>query len=263
MLSSISEQWRAVIDKGLQRPRSFAYILEHHPVRPEEGRPGFGATTELYFALEIGFAYPDHEMVLAFARRSFDLASRGVQEAAGQQAVDEDDRFKARRCKCCTASMLGLGALDRSLLSGAAEDLLVAMEEGMVETGWDGCAQSECLEAATLFLLAGEVQQANQLLSNKKRFSHHLPWKNGLEAIAPVVGRGIGGLRPGTSELAPFEALFQQFRPHGQPDWLYDSSVSTNILRLEICLMRYLYVTHPGEPIVWTQVLDQVGDDSV
>jgi len=112
-------------------------------------------------------------------------------------------------------------------------------------------------------LLAGEVQQANRLLTNKKRFNHHLPWKKGLEAIAPVVGRGIGGLQPGTGEVEPFEALFQQFRPHGQPDWLFDSSVSTNILRLEICLMRYLYVTHPGEPIVWLRVLEQIGNDSV
>ncbi|WP_029922267.1 hypothetical protein [Nevskia soli] len=260
---SIREQWCAEADKGLKSPEGYAYVLEHYPVRLEEGRPGFAAYVELGTALEIGFAYPDHEMVRAYARRSFEYASHGVQEPVGQQTVDERDRFEARQCKCYAAAMLGLAPLDTSLLIGAAEDLLIWMEDGMVETGWDGCAQSECLEAASLFLLAAEVQKASGLLSSKRRFSHHLPWKKGLEAIAPVVERGAGGFLPGTSEVAPFEALFQQLRPFRQPDWLHDKTVSVNILRLEICLLRYLYVTHPGEPIVWNRVLEQVGDDAV
>lgn len=262
MLPSIREQWRAEADKALRSPKGYAYVLEHHPVRLEEVRPGFRACTQLGEALELGFAYPEHELVRAYARRSFEYASRGVQAPVGQQAVDERDRFEARQCKCYSASMLGLAPLDASLLRGAAEDLLVYME-GMIETGWDGCAQSDCLEAATMYLLAGEVQRASRLLSGKRRFSHHLPWKKGLEAIAPVVERGAGGLRPGTAEVAPFEALFQQLRPFRRPDWMADKTISTNILRLEICLIRYLYVTHPGEPLVWRRVLEQMGDDAV
>lgn len=261
MSSPIVEQWRSWVESGLKGPKGFAYIIEHHPIELEARQPGLRADGALRYAIEIAFAYPDHPLILAFAKRSYELASWGVQvtKVAHYDSL-EGDRYEARRCKSYTGSMLGLAGLDRQLLRGAAEDLLLYIESGPSEGGWHSGVQSECLEAATLFLLAGEIERAKALLS-MKRFKQFKPWQQGLMELAVALG---SGKQVRISDVPYFEELFQQFRPREEPEWMKGYSlVSSHTLRLEFCLLRYLHVTHPHEPIVWTRVFEQIGGDLI
>lgn len=264
MSSSIVEQWRAWVESGLKGPKGFEYVIEHHPVKLEGRQPGLRAETQLNNALEIAFAYPDHPLIRAFARRSYELADWGAQiTVVPSYDILEHDRYEARRCKSYTGSMLGLADLDRQLLSGAAEDLLVYMNSGGSESRWDANTQAECLGAVTLFLLAGDTEKAKATLSNKKGFKRHGIWRQGLKEIVALLSKE-GGRPMRTSDVPQFEALFQQLRPREAPEWLSASpTISVNSLRLEICLMRYMYVTHRNEPIVWKRVFEQVGNDAV
>ena len=239
----IAEQWRAWVEPGMKGPEGYAYILEHHPVKLEGRNPGGHADTELHYALQIAFAYPEHPFVLAFAKRAYELACWGVQvTVVPHYDILEGDRYEARYCKSFTGSMLGLADLDRQLLSGAAEDLLAYMTIAGSEYGWDAATQAECLEVATLFLLAGEIERAKGVLSNKKGFRKHRVWQQGLKDIVTALDRE-GGRPIRISDVPNFEVLFQQLRPRAVPEWLKASPViSTDTLRLELCLLRYLYV---------------------
>lgn len=266
MSARVAEQWRTFIDHGMHGPKGFAYILEHRPVVLEGRQPGVRSETQLCTALEIGFAYPDHPMILAFARRSFELADFALREMEGLDVVGakrEHDRCCARRCRSYSTSMLGLGDLDLQLLRGAAEDLQLFIYGGMSESGWDAGAQSESLEAAGLFLLAGQFDQAMEVLSNRKGFRRLKPWHQGLKELAEALSGGSWPVQPRLSDVPQFEELFQQMRPLEEPDWLKgNSTVRPFVQRLELSLMRYLYLTHPNEPISWRRVFEQVAYDS-
>ena len=266
MSTSVVDQWRAFVSGGMRGPKGYAYILEHRPVILEGRGRGSAADTELCTAIQIGLAYPGHPMVAAFARRSLELADWALQDMEGLNVVSaerENERYHARFCRSCSASMVGVADLDRRLLAGAAADLLLFMQGGMQESGWDSASQSLCLEAATLFLLAGEIGQANELLSGKRKFKYFKPWRQGLMQMVAALAEG--GPRPVRFSDAPqFEELFQQLRPFQEPDWFERKGiVSHHTLLFELSLLRYLYITHPNQPIDWKRVFEQVAYDWV
>lgn len=265
MTQSIAERWRERIRYGMAGPKGYAYVLEHRPVEPEKSvQPGSMASSELAMGIEIGFAYPGHPMVLAFARRALTLADWGLQKLEGVNVVStgrEMDRSDARRCRSYSASMLGVADLDRRLLAGAAMDLLLFVHEYMKEGGWGAAAQGDCLEAAGLFLLAGEIGQAREVLCGRRKFKYLKPLHEALLQLCTAMGES--GPRPlRLTDVPRFEEVFQEFRPFRGPEW-YRQELGTVsfILQLELALMRYLYLTHPGEALDWQRVFEQVAYD--
>lgn len=265
MTQSIVERWRQRIHYCMEGPKGFAYVLEHVPVEPEKGvKPGWMADCELTTSIEIGFAYPDHPMILAFAQRALTLADWDLRKLEGVNVVAaglEMGRADARRCRCYSASMLGVADLDRRLLAGAAMDLLLFVHEYMKESGWDAAAQGDNLEAALLFLLAGEIGQAREILCGRRKFKYLKPLHEALLQMCTALGEG--GPRPlRFLDVPRFEEVFQEFRPVGGPEWYRnDLGTVSFMLQLELALMRYLYLTHPSEPLNWQQVFEQVAYD--
>ncbi len=216
--------------------------------------------------IEIGFAYPDHPMILAFAKRALTLADWGLQKLEGVNVVSaglEMERSEARRCRCYSASMLGVADLDRRMLAGAAMDLLLFVHEFMKEGGWGAAAQGDSLEAAGLFLLAGEIGQAREVLCGRRKFKRLKPLHEALLQLCTALGEG--GPRPlRFLDVPRFEEVFQEFRPNGGPEWYrHDLGTVPFILQLELALMRYLYLTHPGEALDWQRVFAQVAYDQL
>ncbi len=225
--------------------------------------PGMMAQGELGFALEVAFAYPDHVMARQFLERSLEVAERGLREKRLEltEASMCYGRVAAIKCKnYCRAILFG-EPINPGEFKHCGEDLLNYLRDS--GEGWGVGDQSDHLKAVMLFLIAGDLKRAGELIRIKRRFKWCGQWQQALQNLIEAAEKS-GGQKVGNAAVPSFHSFFDTIRDlttHWPAPLQNNMLISDSVLRFEMSLLKYLYLSHPGEPIAWRKVFEQVTAD--
>jgi hypothetical protein len=261
---TLLQRWRELIDRDMG-PQGFPDVLKKPSVRDWSRlrEPGGAAGDQFHCALEIAFAYPDHVMAGQFIERALEIAERGLRERTTQlaQASMCYDRVAAIKCKnYCRAILFG-EPINPGEFKRCGEDLLDYVRDS--GEGWGVGDQSDHLKAVMLFLIAGDLKRASELIRIKRRFKWCGPWQQALQNLIEAVEKS-GEQKVENAAVPSFHSFFDTIRDlttHWPAPLQNNMLISDSVLRFEMSLLKYLYLSHPGEPIAWRKVFEQVTAD--
>jgi len=206
----------------------------------------------LHLALELRMGQDQSGLSKQFLDRSLTVADRVLTERrfrAGN-VLDEGPsqaRGKTLEAQAFANALLGKG-LDSAALRKAAPDFVTwALHER-----WDDHSEDAYLRAVRLLLIAGDTEQAEELLRIRKKFKWHGVQSQVLKAIAasstfPIMDSSL---------LAQFDAIFDLLRPP------YPGNLSgfthSHMTRIELGAIRDKYFVSPDGEINWDRTVDAI-----
>jgi hypothetical protein len=262
-MSDLAQRWRAFID-GRMGPQGLPDVLKMPLVSDWDRlrQPGSASERQFGYALEIAFAYPDHPMIKQFLERALEIAERSLREKPElSEPRMRVERQAVIKCKNYCRAILYEEPLCFTELVQCGQDLLDQVRDS--GEGWDAGDQCDHLKAVMLFLIAGELELASELLLIKRSFKWYLPWYKALQNLIIVAKVAADRNSTGTTAARDFEDFFDAVRDVQWPASLEKNSLtSRSIQRFEMSLIRYLYLSHAGEPVSWPKIFEQVSADS-
>lgn len=261
-MSTLRQHWRTFIDDRMG-PQGFPDVLKMPAVSNWNllRMPGSAAGNQFHCALEVAFAYPDHSMVRQFLERSLEVAERGLLEKHELIKGECYERVKIIQYKkYCRAILFG-ESIDQDEFKRCGEDLLNYVRNS--GEGWGAGDQSDHLKAVMFFLIAGDLKRAGELIRIKRRFKWSVPWQQALQNLI-VIAEQSGGRKLDNTAAPLFHGFFdaiRDVRTYWPPALQTNMLISDSLLRFELSLLKYLYLSHPGEPIAWRKIFEQVTAD--
>lgn len=170
-------------------------------------------------------------------------------------------RVATIKCKNYSRAILFGGPINPDEFNRCGEDLLgYARNSG---EGWGVGDQSDYLKAVMFFLIAGDLKRAGELIRIKRRFKWCGPWQQALQNLIEAAEKS-GGRKVRNAAVPSFHSFFDTIRDltaHWPAPLQNNMLISDHVLRFEMSLLKYLYLSHPGEPIAWRKVFEQVTAD--
>jgi hypothetical protein len=217
--------------------------------------PESSAEERLRYGLRIFYSQWNDPDGRAFFEQTLRVADRALHEEKykGTEFLDAGfpkNRGRLLRARAYAAALLGQ-ALDENALRQASID---CAEYCKILKGklWDSQGQANYLAAVRLALVAGDQEQARQLMKTRKSFRWHFEEFEILRGIIGTIDEGI----PEKGRVimqALLEAYFNKIRdPHLKPDVFME----TDILRLELGAIRDKYFVSPDGIISWPRVIE-------
>lgn len=200
-----------------------------------------------------------HQPEAPFARRLLERA-RSVARGALMGGLYETEphfaRFplnRARVARGLTYIDLLLGRdLDRERLLDAALDLKAWCQR---RAPWDDVLQAQWMAVIRMHMLAGELTLTRWFLELHPELRHHAEEQ---EILRRLVGAALEMREPNPTLVQDFDRYFDHIRhPHSRAEG-YRETVE---LRLELAMLRELYVTSPDGTLDMRTVLCSVARD--
>ena len=242
------EYWR---DRLASRGHEHANIIARDPYEHWDLNcaPEMGADFDLFLALNIAFADPDHDLVRRFLSRAVEVADRAFAE----------DKFQNELCRGAypynVARALRIKAHCLSIMTGVTQEQLFReasrhfLKYCQHETAWTWLEETYYLNGVRTALLAGDhvlaetVYQAGQLPDGDEE----------PPILKALIDAARSGERLPAKAQASLEKLFERVRdPHHKKRSM---PLEVMIGPFEIACVRDKYVVSRDGRIYWRRVL--------
>ena len=252
--NEIEELWIARYEKNRD---AYPQLLSWDPFRDWERNrmPESSVENELLNGLRVAYAWTvSCGQAVAFFERACEVAQRVFYEDKLKSPLSSSS-FPLNRGILNRAFSYARAILFESVDVEALRQSSRDFEQwckGYGKREWDSQAQANYLATVRLAFIAGEIDRARELLKNTKSFKwhdrEHALWKR----LADSDGQA---LRADAEFAEQFREYFNQLR---DPRFIPDVYMETDILRLELALLRDKYLMSEDGVINFMRAVDSV-----